>query len=404
MRNAFLVRTMATELHMNDFGKFYYSARAFLDGRDMYAPSPATELPRLKGLQFLNMNPPHFHLLVLPLALLSPGPAVELWMIASLMALILSILLIAREVNFAWSARRLLCVTFGALAFAASETFFATGQLSLLLMLAMTFCWLSARRGRWIQTGAWLGGCLSVKPFLLIFLPYLLATRRFRAAAMACAVAASCLAIGLLIFGTGPYLSWYRALSRASDWAGATMNGSILGFFRRIFDNTPYFTPIVVVPQLVRLWVLAAAVVGILTLAIAITDVTERSTDRAFALLLVASLLISPLGWVYYLWLPAGPAAALALARRGSRPMSVWNRGVVVLAVAGLLWPIELTLNFQPSGWATATLGSAYFWGTLALWCWLVSECRALDALKAMLSRVVKRSYTEDTTVLANQM
>ena len=65
---------MVQRLHMNDFGKFYYSARLFLDGQDMYGPSPATEIPvgETETRQFLNMNPPHFHLLILPFALLSP--------------------------------------------------------------------------------------------------------------------------------------------------------------------------------------------------------------------------------------------------------------------------------------------------------------------------------------------
>ena len=34
----------------------------------------------------------------------------------------------------------------------------------------------------------------------------------------------------------------------------------------------------------------------------------------------------------------------------------------------GLWWPNELTILGQPSGWATLTIGSSYFWGTLTLW------------------------------------
>src|SRR5437870_572685 len=66
-----LTRTMI-DLHMNDFGKFYYSALAYRAGRDMYAPTAATDIGygTTLGMQFLNMNPPHFQLLMLPLALL----------------------------------------------------------------------------------------------------------------------------------------------------------------------------------------------------------------------------------------------------------------------------------------------------------------------------------------------
>ena len=59
---------------MNDFGKFYHSALYFLQGRDLYAASPATLIPvsNAEWRQFTNMNPPHFHLVVLPS--LSGGP------------------------------------------------------------------------------------------------------------------------------------------------------------------------------------------------------------------------------------------------------------------------------------------------------------------------------------------
>src|SRR5262245_3978113 len=74
-------RTMFGEWHMSDFGKFYYAARAFLDGQPMYGPTPATATVLRPGLtiQLWDMNPPHFHLLILPLARLDPLPAILTW-------------------------------------------------------------------------------------------------------------------------------------------------------------------------------------------------------------------------------------------------------------------------------------------------------------------------------------
>src|SRR5262249_19629221 len=105
-----LLRVMVS-LHMNDFGRFYYSARAFLDGKNMYPPRPAT--PWGGGFiagahHLLNLNPPHFHLLLLPLAILPPETAVTIWMLASTFALVLSILLIAREINFSTTGTRVM--------------------------------------------------------------------------------------------------------------------------------------------------------------------------------------------------------------------------------------------------------------------------------------------------------
>src|SRR5688572_20635915 len=85
---AAVVQFMFTKMHMNDFGKFYYSTRLFLEGQDMYGVSPATgiEVAENEVRQFWNMNPPHFHLLLLPLARLPPIPAFAVWGGLSLVA------------------------------------------------------------------------------------------------------------------------------------------------------------------------------------------------------------------------------------------------------------------------------------------------------------------------------
>src|SRR5262245_28505683 len=105
---AVLATYMVQRLHMNDFGKFYYSARLFLDGQDMYGPSPATAIPvaGTETRQFLNMNPPHFHLVMLPLAELPPGVALSVWSVINLLALILSLRLISRELGISWTRGR----------------------------------------------------------------------------------------------------------------------------------------------------------------------------------------------------------------------------------------------------------------------------------------------------------
>ena len=385
-----LLRGM-TSLQMNDFGKFYYSARAFLDGGNMYATSPATDLKfaEAPGLQFLNMNPPHFHLIVLPLALLSPQPALTIWVGASLLALVLSILLIVREVGLAWTPNRVLAAATGTLLFTATQSFFATGQLSLLLLLALTICWVEARHDRWTTAAAVLGACLSVKPFLLIFAPYLLLTRRFRAAVVMLATAAALVAIGVLVFGFTQYEAWYRALRQSGDWSWAVMNASMLGLFRRAFDTQPIGTPLVVAPSLVNGWIVAAALVGTVTLVVTIRDREPHAIDRSFALLLVAAQLISPLGWIYYLWLPAGPIAALATPhvasgfRRTSATAGspkgrrhVLKRVLALVAMIGFVYPMPFLLAFRNHAWATLTIASIYFWATLALWLLLLDDGR----------------------------
>jgi hypothetical protein len=101
---------------------------------------------------------------------------------------------------------------------------------------------------------------------------------------------------------------------------------------------------------------IGAGVVGVVTL---LTLRRTRDTDVVFASTTLASLLVSPLGWVYYLWL-VFPGA-----------LGRWRQHTPRVAVAGLallMIPLVILWWFQPSGLATMTLGSVYSWGTLSLW------------------------------------
>ena len=65
----------------------------------MHGPSPATSILVASGVEhdLLNMNPPHFHLLLLPVALLPPQRAFFAWLVSGLLCLILSVRWAFRE-------------------------------------------------------------------------------------------------------------------------------------------------------------------------------------------------------------------------------------------------------------------------------------------------------------------
>ncbi len=53
---------------LNDFRVFYDATQQFLVNGDLYGPTVATTVPVANGFhQLWNMNPPHFHLLLVPL-------------------------------------------------------------------------------------------------------------------------------------------------------------------------------------------------------------------------------------------------------------------------------------------------------------------------------------------------
>ena len=380
--HAMIIRFMFDKLHMNDFGKFYYSARLFLEGRDMYGPSPATAIPvsATEVGQFLNMNPPHFHLAILPFALLAPDRALQAWIVVNLAAFLVSLWIITRELGLVWSPSRALWVALGVLVFSSTGAVVVTGQLTFLLMLMMTLAWRAARRGHLIAAACWLGVLTSIKPFLAIFGLYFLARRRMLPAVLMGAAAVGPFAAGLAVFGWQAHVSWLNAL-RSANWTWPPMNGSITGFFARALSDAPLFTPVIERPDLARVFaVVCCGAVAVWSLsrlwaiAGAPRPLLSLATDRAFALLLLTSLLLTPLGWVYYLWLPAGPLLAI---RRELMPADrSWRRWILIAAIPGALCPLILTSPWE-SAWTTITLGSAYFWLTAALWLAVVLPAQA---------------------------
>jgi hypothetical protein len=375
MYYAAVMHGMFTLLHMNDFGKFYYAAQMFLDGGDMYGPSPATLIPfdDSPARQFLNVNPPHFHLLLLPLARLSPAVALTVWSLAGVAALIQSVRIAFRETNLSWSPLRLLLVTAAILSFAGFGAVVVTGQLSFLLMLPFTLSWVAARRGQWLAAGLWMGLCVGLKPFLGLFLVYFLAVGSRAAMRGALLSISISFLAGLAIFGIDSHASWVRVLT-AVDWHWAPMNASPAGLLARSFSSNPLFEPLADVPSLA----LTAGIVAALTI-VGITSViassSNTSLDLSFALMISGSLLASPLGWIYYSWLGLGPGLAV-IREWFSKPLlgqatQQWNIPSVVLATAsvpGFLCPLYATLYWQPSALATISVGSAYFWSVLFLW------------------------------------
>jgi alpha-1,2-mannosyltransferase len=371
-----LAENMFSLWHMNDFGKFYYSTQAFLAGGNMYGPTLATSFPitQTANAYLGNMNPPHFHLLLLPLAHLEPRTAIVLWAGASVISLLVSFRLIGRELNIQWTFAAIACATFATIVCAATGAVIVTGQVTFLLMLPMTLAWICARNGRWASAAVWLGILASVKLFLAVFLIYFAVRRRWRAMLVMVLTALTCFGVGTLTFGVANQLAWLRELSGV-DWAWLPMNASVGGFLSRTLGPSPVFASIANVAAAVKPVAAIAMFVmlGVTTRATAI-DQSRHSVDRAFMGFTLAALLVSPLGWIYYVWILAGPALAVWLDR--SLTTSPASKVPLALATVGLTMPLFVPLIGRSHPFGTVTLGSIYFWTLFALWLSLVTSGR----------------------------
>ena len=397
--DTFLAWAMVVRFQMNDFGKFYYSTLAFLNNQEMYGPNPSTlgQIGTTFAQQFWNLNPPHFHLFLLPLGTLSPNLALTIWGITSFAAFFVGMHWIGNELQVdptVWQRR---LVALGILAFAGTGGLLLTGQLSLFLFLLLTLGWIHARHGKWERAALSIGLASTIKPFLLIFLPYFVLRGQLKAAGIILAFNISGFVVGLIVFGYTSYESWLQCLTNM-DWTWPFMNASILGIVTRTFTENPMYGVITNAENLSTfLWFTSSIILGVITLYITTNDTSPSSIDRGFALLLITALLISPLGWIYYFFLPIGPMTGVVTTwwKNGNKKIFFQPRTLLgarnslfLLMGAGFLIPPEATLLFQPNAFATLTLGSTYFWSAVALVCCLLLDWKLDNPHKLLKIRV----------------
>jgi Glycosyltransferase family 87 len=385
----------------NDFGRPLLGTQAFLQGKDMYALTDAVvyQYKRETVLHLWNLNPPHSHFLYLPLAVIPSWLALPAWCALGGLCLYGSIRIIVSEVGIELTPRRKEWIAVGLLAFTGMGAALITAHMSFLLMLLITLAWRDARHGRWGKAGSWLGVALSIKPFLLIFVPYLVLKGCWRGVAAVGLTTGLSFLLGLLVFGPESHYSWLRVLSRADSWAWLPLNASLYGTLSRVLMNNPMFTSMATLdPGLVRVaWLALGIPAGFVALLRTVTDPLSEGTDRAFGILLVSAVLLSPLGWVYYFWLPVGPIAATArgwwierskMVRRGSAPIGLPSGYLFLASMVGMAAPAFLSVAFQPSAMATLVYGSIHFWALALMWLALIFDRLDLRLSHARIASV----------------
>jgi alpha-1,2-mannosyltransferase len=211
------------------------------------------------------------------------------------------------------------------------------GQVNLVLMALVIWDLCQPGEGRWWK-GIGTGVAAGIKLIPLIFVPYLLLTRRFREAAMVCAGFVVTVAIGFAVLPGDSVTWWFRGLIAHANrtgfvgWAG---NQSLLGLTTRLSGSISAG----VVP-----WI----VVGALTLVAGLLSaaVLYRAGHPLPALLLteLTGDLWSPISWDHHwVWIVPGVAVAAHYGVRDWRAARARAIGFLAMA-AGLVavfagWP-----------------------------------------------------------------
>jgi hypothetical protein len=178
------------------------------------------------------------------------------------------------------------------------------GQYGFFLLGLTVFLWLSARNGKCVTSGIILGFAMSMKIFMGLFLIFFFAQRRWKVLFWALSVFFVLNILSLLILGLPSYHQHLQLITQSHLYINASWNASFLAFFTRIFggaENIPlFFMPIAA-------YALSYGLSLILTLGLSWISwprLKEPSPfvrfDIGFSLTVVAMLLISPFGWMYY--------------------------------------------------------------------------------------------------------
>jgi hypothetical protein len=313
----------------SDFNSFYESGKAWRG------------LPESPDLP-VDLNTPTLLLLFVPLSQLPLKVAFSVWTATGIASIVTSLFLL-------WKHRRpsreaMIWLMVGAVLWPPSLTTWLAGQISWLLLVPVVAAWVSVERSP-VRSGVWLGLAVLIKPplaLMALLLPW-------RVGAPALLVAASGAALTAAIVGFAPWIDWLTRL-RSVTWISHPLNASVFGLASHLWVGLHPVSPM----QLPR-----SALASIAAIGAAVCLVTIRTTgDRRWALAALASVLLSPTGWNYYLVL----AVPMLVGGRLIGGVAAWS------ALVFLTFPhsqmIDWTYHWRAGG---AWLGSAYSLAALSL-------------------------------------
>jgi len=327
------IATESMKVHV-DFDSFWRSARAMLEGRDIYDT----------GVNLVNLNPPAWTVLISPLGLLEPLTAYRVFVLISLVVTVGYLAWTVEELRLrpGWTA-------VGVVMLLLSSPLLATlalGQVYPVLALGLVAAWIADRRENQEVSGAALGLVVALKPSLLPVLLWPLARRRWRTLMAALVSGAILTLVSLIVLGPGATLDYIGVL-RDQPVSPYWDNASLPAAAARLFTENSYARNIATLPWTVPV----GYALGIGAIILSAWRV-RHGPEVGLWVLVAASLLASPIAWHNYLVL-LGPGVLLLLARGLAAPAFLllalqcipaqwpllWNqRGTVVAALAMTLY------------------------------------------------------------------
>lgn len=334
-----------TDLHVYRLG-----GEAVLHGGSLYRL-------RFAGLPFT--YPPFSALVFTGLAVLPWAVAASLLTVGSAVALLVALFLALRlppvpthlDSRTAW--RLALLVAAAAIWLEPVRTTLGYGQVDLFLAAGVLYDLHLPDTSR--RKGVVIGLAAGLKLTPVIFVLYLLITRRYRAAATATAVFAATVAAGFAILPASSAHYWdvtFLNPSRVSPVQNVE-NQSLLGALARNLHSS----------HVGYVWLPLAIAVALTGLTLAARAQRTGNEAAGFALCALTGLLISPISWTHH-WVIAVPAlllAALTIYRARAEYRRAAILGLTAIAAIAIIGWARLARDVPGSDWLhLPALGIAY--------------------------------------------
>lgn len=304
----------------SDWETFWLSARALLDGQDIYRTEAG--LP--------NLNPPIFSALIAPLGGMEFLPSYRLWVL--LMATLFVASMAAVAVELRMRAAGAVPVVVAVLLSSPMVAMLGLGQMYPLLTAGLVAAWIADRRDRLALAGMALGVVVALKPSLAPVLLVPVLRRQWLTVGSALLAATGGTVAGWIICGSDSVPAWVHLLATngpVTYWDNASLPGALL----RLTSVSDWGWPIVEIP--------GGTVIGLI-LGVAVLAATAwmvrrppaEGPDTALWAMAAAGLLASPLAWHTYLVVLMPGLLVLVACRR-------WPVATLLLALSliGMEWP-----------------------------------------------------------------
>ncbi|MFV8051861.1 glycosyltransferase 87 family protein [Mycobacterium sp. 48b] len=309
-----------------DLDIYRHGGRQLLDGQPLYA----TELPGGGWFTY----PPFAAATFIPLSMMSFGAAQVIWMGVSFLALALTVFRCATVLGYRADHRLWLLTVALSLVAVDIEAVRGTlwqGQVNLVLM-ALIVCDLtrppSARLRGWS-----VGVAAGIKLTAVVFVPYLLLTRQWRAGLTALGTALATVATTWCVLPSDSTAYWLHAVFQTDRIGPLTHPGnfSIGGILATLAAPAPMST---------LWWVLAVGVAAVLGFVAA-----QRAQRAGYSLLAITiigllSCTVPPLAWGHH-WVWTVPLLAVLVdraVRSTGRARGAWAVGALAVYLAVFMW------------------------------------------------------------------